>query len=1101
MLRRWGTIVLLLLATPVLALAQNTGKLAGRVLDASTGEPLPGANVVIVGTQLGTAADIEGNYFIIGVPVGTYDVQASFVGYTPLTQEDVEINNNATRELNFSLTPGTELDEIVVEYERPLIQKDAIGVPKVVTAEDIQNLPVRGVADVASLQAGVVKQEGSGNLYVRGGREQEVQFYVDGVKVVGSVGVPTQAIQEQEMLIGSIPAKYGDAMSGIISITTKSGAPNFFGSVETITSEVLDAYGFNQVSATLGGPLVGDKLQFFVSGQFEDIADPSPRAIGFPQLSDDDLAFLQQNPQAVRIVNNETGAIDYIPFPGDVAPGTSAEDVVARLNVPEGWSLTSEAPSPFLAANSYTSDMISREAARPEAGFRGLTFNGNLTFSPSQAIRIRAGGGYDSNDGVEFSAIRSLYAPGSNREEESDQWRVFGAWTHYLSNSTFYQLQVDYSDYQLFRFYPGFSTDIRDALFYGDIDHETNAVARRYMNYDPATGTYVNAYGDGSLPGFRDAQNTWGAPGVDPNGGFQQQRINRLGFRANATTQIGLHQIEFGGEYEQQTRRWFDLFGADALARYHNDGNVEGSIAVDRYEDLTFSVMDNNIFYYGYNYLGTEEVDDQDLNAFVAGENYNVAPYRPIYYAGYIQDKIEYRDLVLNLGVRVDVFDNNTLTLRDPFSLYPIVRAGDVGNAPAGIGSDYAVYYNTSNQVVGYRDLEGNFYNASGQSARALDIRNAGRPKVKTDDAGNEIRRLTEEVFTDYEPQVNFQPRIGVSFPVTDQALFFASYDVVTQRPTENNFDTIQQWQQATRQSKRNNNPGLEPERTTSYELGFRQRVGARAALTLSGFYKQIENKISLRIQQNVFPGNYQWYENVDFGTVKGAEFEFDLRRTNNISLNANYTISFAQGTGSDAATTSQIVWRQESDPFYPRFISPLDFDQRHKANLTLDYRLGENEGPRLFGGYPLSNFGFNIVGQIGSGLPYTRRADVDAIWSAFNGFLEGGINEENMPATSRVDLRVDRAFQLGGANLTAYLWVQNLFDQDNITNVYAMTGLPDVDGWLTSDEGVDYIAGIEQSRSAGEARSFVDHYSLSARSPFNYGLPRTTRLGLRLDF
>src|SRR5690554_2232623 len=127
MLRKWSTIVLLLLATPVLALAQNTGKLAGRVLDASTGEPLPGANVVIEGTQLGTASDVEGNYFIIGVPVGTYDIQASFVGYSPQTVTGVAINSGYTRELDFSLQPGAELDEIVVEYERPLIQRDAIG--------------------------------------------------------------------------------------------------------------------------------------------------------------------------------------------------------------------------------------------------------------------------------------------------------------------------------------------------------------------------------------------------------------------------------------------------------------------------------------------------------------------------------------------------------------------------------------------------------------------------------------------------------------------------------------------------------------------------------------------------------------------------------------------------------------------------------------------------------------------------------------------------------------------------------------------------------------------------------------------------------------
>jgi outer membrane receptor protein involved in Fe transport len=471
-----------------------------------------------------------------------------------------------------------------------------------------------------------------------------------------------------------------------------------------------------------------------------------------------------------------------------------------------------------------------------------------------------------------------------------------------------------------------------------------------------------------------------------------------------------------------------------------------------------------------------------------------MAPYEPIYYAGYIQDKIEYRDLVVNLGVRVDVFDNNALTLRDPFSLFPITRAGEVGGAPSNIGSDYAVYYSTSGQVVGYRDLDGNFFDASGQNATAQAIRAAGSPQVKE-------TRVTSEVFTDYDPEVTFQPRIGLSFPVTDQALFFASYNVISQRPTENRFDTPQQWRQASQQSKRNSNAGLRPEKTTTYELGFRQRLGARAALQISGFYKQIENLIGLRIVQNVVPNNYQTFENIDFGTVKGMEVEFDLRRTNNVSLNANYTLSFAQGTGSDASTTAQIVWRQESDPFYPTFISPLDFDQRHKANVTLDYRLGENEGPQILGGYPLSNFGVNIVGTFSTGLPYTRRVDVAPIYQAFNGFLVGELNGETQPSSSLVNLRVDRRFDLGGTNLVAYLWVQNLFDQNNVVDVYSRTGLADDDGWLDSSAGDDVVDAVEATGGATAAQSFRDHYRLAARDPFNYGIPRQIRLGVRVDF
>ena len=1106
MLRKWGTVVLFLLATPVLALAQNTGKLSGVVMDASTNEPLPGANVVIMGTQLGTATDVDGTYFILGVPAGVYDIQASFVGYQTVTVSDVEVNAGYTREQDFTLAPGAELDEIVVEYERPLIQKDALGVPKITSAEQIANLPVRGVANVAALQAGVVKAEGSDDLFIRGGREQEVTYYVDGVKVVGAVAVPDQAIQEQEMLVGAIPAKYGDAMSGIISVTTKSGAPSLFGSIEAITSEVLDSYGYNDVQATIGGPIIGDRLQFFLSGEYGNFDDASPRAIEFPTLSSADRELIQNNPQSIRIVNGE-GQSQYIPFPSDIANGAAAEEVLAQIDLPEGWEFANEFPTPTYTANTFTEENLEYQNERPGAGSENLILNGNLQISPVESVRLRVGGGWERFRGKEFSFTRSLYAPEAFRDDDRDTWRVFGSWTQYLSNSTFFQLEANYSDYQSVQYSPLFSDDPRDLLFYGDREHPANAAIQRYFTFDPEDSTYVWAVDDGEELGSLEVQNNWSPYGVLPASGFTQRHYNRLGFRANATTQIGIHQIEFGGEFEKQTQRYFSMSGRGLpanLAKYYNDGALETPVpgsdtGVDRYEDLPFGVVDDAVFYYGYNYLGTEEVDDQNVNLFTGGgeddaNRYNVAPYEPIYYAGYVQDKIEYRDLVVNIGVRLDVFDNNSLTLRDPFALYPIVRAGEQEGAPSNIADDYAVYFNTSGNVVGYRDLEGNFYDTEGQNATPEAIRALGRPTAKEN-------RVTEEVFEDYDPEVTFQPRIGLSFPVTDQALFFASYNVISQRPSENQFDTIQQWNQAAQQSKLMNNAGLRPQTTTTYELGFRQRVGENAALQISGFYKQIENLISRRIVHYVFPGNYQTYHNVDFGTVKGVEFEFDLRRTNNVALNANYTLSFAEGTGSDAATTAQIVWRMEEAPFYPRFISPLDFDQRHRANISLDYRLGENEGPQLFGGYPLSNFGFNVVGTFGSGLPFTKRRNESPIYDSMNGFLLGEINGESMPFSSLVNLRVDRRFSLGGSNLVVYLWVQNLFNQDNVTNVYTQTGLADDDAYLTNSQGKDYVAGLAESSGPTVAQSFEDHYRAKLRNPFNYGVPRTTRLGVRLDF
>ena len=139
---------LALLAVAGLIPNPETGRLAGTVTD-DLGDPLPGANVVVEGSQLGASTDIDGNYFIIGIPVGEYTVTASFVGYQSASVEKVPVRNGSTTEQHFALGPQS-LGEVMVTYERPLIQRDAIGAPKVISSDEISNLPIRGVTGAAS---------------------------------------------------------------------------------------------------------------------------------------------------------------------------------------------------------------------------------------------------------------------------------------------------------------------------------------------------------------------------------------------------------------------------------------------------------------------------------------------------------------------------------------------------------------------------------------------------------------------------------------------------------------------------------------------------------------------------------------------------------------------------------------------------------------------------------------------------------------------------------------------------------------------------------------------------------------------------------------
>ena len=1148
-------VLLLLLALPGVALAQNTGKLSGRVTDAETGDALIGANVYLADIQRGAATDIDGNYTILGIPVGEYDVQYSYTGYQTQTVTGVEVSQGRTRTVDIELAPES-LGEVVVEYERPLIQRDAIGVPKVVTGEDIQNLPVRGVSSVAAIQAGVVSNDGSSTLNIRGGRGEEVSYYVDGVKVIGSAGIPQQAIAEQEMLIGTIPPQYGDATAGVISISTRSGGNNFFGAAEAITSYGLDPFGYSLGSLSLGGPIVPNRVSFFGSIQGTYQEDASPWAIETLQLRDDLYNAIQQSPQVVRVARNGVDQSG-VPFDGSgltVSPLFEDEDFLYLplpdgFDIADGTSVTPDSlggilgiagdhPGDYIQGlrSAYSlfssADQFTTRDAKDDPS-TNIAATGNIEFRPVTGVNLRIGGAYTDNESRGFSYDRSFFDRDHFTTTEDQITRGYVSLRQVLSNTAFYQLQAEFTNRDYLNYPEEFGGDIRDILFYGDIDAPQNEVAARFVSVGTsgdAQGNFVQQFSDGNLNVPSSLGFVFGGPGTPFGANYQQFQQEQFRVFGNAQTQIGVHELSFGGEYETRTQRsWSLRLSASArnFARSFDDGNVETPLDLDGDGDLDGGVtswdqlpysagFENGVSYYGYDYLGLNEVDDQDVNAFAAGDNYDIAPYRPIYYGGFLRDRVEYRDIVLDLGVRVDVFDNNTLVLRDPYALVDLYRVEDLrggnitdgqgnvlvtapGSIPGNIDGDFA-FYQRDGAVVGYRDLEGQFYNAQGETVDTpADILRAGAPLAQSSD-------LSEGAFRDYDPAVTFMPRIGVTFPVTDRALFFASFNVTSQRPSENAFATIQDYARATGTIS---NPNLRPETTTQYELGFRQRVGQQAALTLSGFYRTQRNKITLRNLNEAFPNGYTGYTNLDFTTTKGLELAFDLRRTRNLAVNANYTLSFAEGTGSDSRTARIIAWRSQTGVF-PETLAPLGFDRRHNLNLSLDYRLGRDEGPMIGGIHPLAGFGFNLLGILQSGSPYTQLDEGalnSPILQSTNGGAVGTINSVYLPFTSRLDLKVDRAFNLGPAAFRGYLWVQNLLDQDQVYSVYRDTGLPDDDGFLATNP--DAVRALPTDLERDAFRFLYSQYvaspvvldSFGVSGGQLYGLPRRIRLGVTLDF
>jgi hypothetical protein len=495
-----------------------------------------------------------------------------------------------------------------------------------------------------------------------------------------------------------------------------------------------------------------------------------------------------------------------------------------------------------------------------------------------------------------------------------------------------------------------------------------------------------------------------------------------------------------------------------------------------------------------------------------------VGAYQPTYIAGYIMDKFAFRDIVFNVGVRVDVFDANQPVLKDPYLIYEAKTAGEArqefetgastwAEVPTSIGNDYTVYVNDEfdpSSILGYRNGD-TWFNAEGveiEDPTAIESSVGILPYLRNPGQNSP----TKDAFEDYKAQINIMPRISFSFPISDEANFFAHYDVLTKRPTSGTrFDPFQ-YQYINERSAIINNSNLRPEKTIDYELGFQQVLTSTSSLKISAFYREQRDAVQLINVTGAFPKQYRTYGNRDFGTVKGLTVSYDMRRTGNIRLTANYTLQFADGTGSNATSASGII-----NAGLPnlRTIQPYDFDQRHAFAITFDYRYGKGRdynGPVINGLNLLENTGLNIVSNIYSGSPYSNQTAITSE-GLFNptgsSGLDGTLNGSRLPWSYRLDLQLDRTFniQMGKKDkkkstfLNVYVRITNLFNQFNILNVYRATGNWDDDGYLA--------AALSQTSIQNQAdeQAFRDYYTMKIQNPFNISSPRTIRLGVKFDF
>jgi outer membrane receptor for ferrienterochelin and colicin len=278
---RIGLIGLILVG---IALAANTGSVRGRVTDKKTGEPMVGASVVVEGTEIGGATDLNGQYLIINVPPGTYTVIATTMGYNDQKMTGVQViqDNPVTVDFKLSVTV-IELKNVVevIAQKKEMVQRTVVSVERVITSEDFKRLPVTSLSELVGMQAGVSTGR-TGWTHIRGGRFDDVSYLVDGVSaqdaLVGTLWSSpkptTDALQSVVVITGGFDAEYGSAMSGIIKAVTKEGGSKTTGRVGYTTDDIFPAstgynYGYNRLTFSLGGPTpVWNRLRYFLSSEY-----------------------------------------------------------------------------------------------------------------------------------------------------------------------------------------------------------------------------------------------------------------------------------------------------------------------------------------------------------------------------------------------------------------------------------------------------------------------------------------------------------------------------------------------------------------------------------------------------------------------------------------------------------------------------------------------------------------------------------------------------------------------------------------------------------------------------------------------------------------
>ena len=862
-----------------LALAGTSGKIAGTVKDSKTGEAIIGANIIIEGTTYGAAANIDGYFVILNVPPGKYNIIASAVGYTRevLTGVSVSIDLTTTLDIKMASTVISLGEAVTVVAKQAVVQKDLTSSQSRVDAAQIETIPAREVNDVLSMQAGVTVGD-NGQIHIRGGRSNEVGYWVNGISVSDgydgsqAVQVDNSAIQELQVVSGTFNAEYGQAMSGIVNIVTKDGDQTFRGGLSVysgsyVTSDPMyfgiakkvSPMSTKDIEGDLSGPIIPgvSQITFYVSGRYY-------KTDGW-------------------LYGDKTFNPD-----GSAAPGTDT----------------------LRDASGNMINIIKPDNPVPMNGRERYSGQAKLTFQFTPLMKLSLSGVGSQQTYHDYNHAYRL-DPDGDVTKYDNGFDGSVLWTHTLDETSFYTANLSI-----------FKRQYKEYLY-------SNPFDPRY-NLDPTafnTGLYEFLHAGTNLHHFTRSTQT------------QDLKIDY-------TNQVSeLHQIKIGLEGKRDNLNLED-YSVTPLAD---------------------TAVINGVQQVGY--LATIPPTSSPLF-----QEYNVSP---ISLSAYAQDKLEYKSMIVNIGIRYDYFDSKGEYPADP--------------------QDPNVYLPQKPQNQGL----------------TLEQRLATWYKKAT-------------------AKYSVSPRFGISYPITDRGVLHFSYGHFLQVPSYQylyqnpgfKVDAVNPLQGVY------GNPDLKPQITVMYEFGLQQQMTDDLSFDVTGFYKDTRDwvgtspAIPVRDSSGLTATTYYtMFINKDYANARGVTVTLDKRLSDYWSFNLSYTYQVVEGLNSnpDEAQAALLANNQPT-----QILVPLDWDQRHTLNATL--------------GFGQSDWGTSLLARFGSGLPYSpvvNQADPRGVDVA----LAVQKNSRRRPDSFNLDLRAYKDFELGFLKCSVFLRVFNLLDTRNEVYVYGQTG------------------------------------------------------------